>query len=115
MEQRILIVDDDRFTVRLLENLFRDKDADVRIAMDGAQAWTQFRDTDFNLILMDQRLPDGNGLDILRDMRRQRPQQIAILITGYAETRDAVQAMRAGLFDSLTKPFENLDELEAVI
>jgi len=70
---------------------------------------------DFNLVILDQRLPDGNGLDLFAEMRRERPRQMAILITGFAEVRDAVRAVREGLFDYLTKPFENLDELDAVI
>jgi len=111
----ILIVDDDHYTVKLLEGLFRNKPVTVRVARDGAEAWQQFRESDFNLILMDQRLPDENGLDVVREMRAERPRQVAILMTGYADVRDAVRAVREGLFDYLTKPFENLEELEAVI
>ena len=70
---------------------------------------------DYNLIIMDQRLPDGNGLDLVREMRAQRPQQLAILITGYADVHDAVRAVREGLFDYLTKPFDIIEELEAVV
>ena len=115
MKPKILIVDDDRYTLKLLEGLFRGGSATVRFARDGSEARQRFRETDFNLILMDQRLPDVNGLDLLREMRRERPQQVAILITAYADVRDAVRAVREGLFDYLTKPCENLEELEAVI
>jgi len=115
MRQKILIVDDDQFTVKLLEGLFRGKSADVQFALEGAEARRRFRENDFNLILMDQRLPDANGLDLLREMRAERPHLVAILITAYANVRDAVRAVRDGLFDYLTKPFENLEELEAVI
>jgi len=115
VKPNILIVDDDQYTLKLLEGLFRDRPVTVRFAGDASEARQRFRETDFNLILMDQRLPDENGLDLLKEMRRERPQQMAILITGYADVRDAVRAVREGLFDYLTKPFENLEELEAVI
>ncbi|MGB7541973.1 MAG: sigma-54 dependent transcriptional regulator [Burkholderiales bacterium] len=88
---------------------------ELHTVANAADARRAFRSADFNLALLDQRLPDGNGLDLFAEMRLERPQQMAILITGYAEVRDAVRAVRAGLFDYLTKPFENLEELDAVI
>jgi DNA-binding NtrC family response regulator len=115
MKRKILIVDDEPYTTVLLEELLRRKPVDLKFARDCAEARKQFRESDFNLILMDQRLPDGNGLDLLQEMRRERPNQIAILITGFADVRDAVRTVREGLFDYLTKPFENLEEVEAVI
>jgi two-component system response regulator HydG len=111
----ILIVDDDRYTTRLLADLLRGKADAVAVAHDGAQARMLFAEEDFNLILMDQRLPGDNGLDILQEMRAQRPQQMAILMSGYADVRDALRAVRDGVFDYLTKPFPDLEELEAVI
>lgn len=115
MAQKLLIVDDDKYTRTLLEGVFRDYPAETQFACDAAEARRLFAATDFNLIIMDQRLPDGNGLDLLRAMRAERPQQVAILITGYADVHDAVRAVREGLFDYLTKPFDNIEELEAVV
>lgn len=115
MRPKLLIVDDDHYTVRFLQGLLRHKNAELAVARDATEARRAFQGTDFNLVLMDKRLPDGSGLDLLRDMRRERPQQVAILMTGYADVRDAVRAVRDGLFDYLTKPFENPEELEAVI
>ncbi len=115
MKRKILIVDDEPFTTVLLEELLRRKPVDLKFARDCAEARKLFRENDFNLILMDQRLPDGNGLDLLQEMRHERPSQIAIMITGFADVRDAVRTVREGLFDYLTKPFENLEEVEGVI
>jgi len=114
LKQKILVVDDDKYTRTLLEGIFRGGPAEAQFACDVAEARKLFAATDFNLIIMDQRLPDGNGLDLLREMRAERSQQVAILITGYADVHDAVRAVREGLFDYLTKPFENIEELEAV-
>jgi DNA-binding NtrC family response regulator len=80
-----------------------------------AQARQAFDLGDFHLAILDQRLPDGNGLDLFAEMRQLRPRQTALMITGHAEVRDAMRAVREGLFDYLTKPFENLEELEAII
>ncbi len=115
MKTKILLVDDDSFTHQLFKGLLRGNAIELRTVVNTAEARREFRSADFNLVILDQRLPDGNGLDLFAEMRSERPRQIAILITGYAEVRDAVRAVREGLFDYLTKPFANLDELEAVI
>ena len=115
MKAKILLVDDDPFTRSLIDDLLRGHAVELSVAVNLAQARQAFRETDFNLVILDQRLPDGNGLDFFAEMRRERPRQTALLITGFAEVKDAVRAVREGLFDYLTKPFENLEELDAVI
>ena len=115
MKSKILLVDDDPFTRTLFENLFRGGTIELVSATSVAEARRAFDAVDFNLAILDQRLPDGNGLDLFADMRQLRPRQMAVMITGYAEVRDAMRAVREGLFDYLTKPFENLEELETVI
>ena len=115
MKTKILIIDDDSFTQQLFEGLLRRDDIELHKAVNLTAGRSEFNSTDFNLVIIDQRLPDGNGLEYFKEIRGQRPQQVAILITGYAEVRDAVRAMREGLYDYLTKPFKSLDELTAVI
>jgi signal transduction histidine kinase/ActR/RegA family two-component response regulator len=112
---KILLVDDDRYTANLFQGLFRRRPERLDVAPDVAAGRRLFRANDYNLILMDQRLPDGSGLDLVQEMLRERSHQIAIMITGHADVRDAVRAVREGLFDYLTKPFSDLDVLEATI
>jgi DNA-binding NtrC family response regulator len=112
---KILLVDDDGFTQQLFEGLLHGNDVELRVAANIADAREEFHSSDFNLILLDQRLPDGNGLDFFKEIRALRPQQVAILITGHADLHDAIGAVRGGLFDYLTKPFKNLDELTAIM
>jgi len=115
MRPKILVVDDDPFSRKLFEDLLRPKDIDLTTVATAADARRAFRLGDFNLVILDQRLPDGSGLDIFVEMRTERPRQLALLVTGYADVRDAVRAVRDGFFDYLTKPFESLEALEAVI
>jgi DNA-binding NtrC family response regulator len=115
MKTRILLVDDEASARLLFEELLNDKPIELVTAITVAEARQAFHAADFNLAILDQRLPDGNGLDLFAEMRRERPRQMALLITGHANVRDAVRAVREGLFDYLTKPFNNLEELEAVI
>ena len=114
MLPRILVVDDDHYTRTLFKRLLG-KSAELSLAADGAEARCLFAAGDFNLVLMDQRLPGENGIDLTREFRVQRPKLVTILMTGFADVRDAVAAVREGLFDYLTKPFDDLDALEAVI
>ncbi len=114
MLPKILVVDDDRHTRILLDRLLA-KTAKVSLATDGAEARKLFAEDDYNLLLMDQRLPDANGIVLLREFRERRPHLVSILMTGFADVRDAVAAVREGLFDYQTKPFEDLEALEAVI
>lgn len=115
MKSKILLVDDDPFTRRLFEDLLRSSAVELVTATNVAEARRAFDLSDFNLAILDQRLPDGNGLELFAEMRKLRPRQTALMITGHADVRDAMRAVREGLFDYLTKPFENLEELEAVI
>jgi DNA-binding NtrC family response regulator len=114
MLPKILIVDDDRHTRVLLERLLA-KSAQITLAINGAEARQQFAGEDFNLVLMDQRLPDADGIQLLREFRARRPRLVSILMTGFADVRDAVAAVREGMFDYQTKPFEDIEALEAVI
>jgi len=111
---KILVVDDDHYTRTLLQHLLA-RTAEVSLAADGDEARRLFAAEDFNLVLMDQRLPRDNGIELTREFRARRPRLVAILMTGFADVRDAVAAVREGLFDYLTKPFEDLEALEAVI
>ncbi|MDP1982589.1 MAG: sigma-54 dependent transcriptional regulator [Sulfuritalea sp.] len=114
MLPKILVVDDDRHTRILFDRLLA-KSAKVSLATDGNAARELFAAQDFNLVLMDQCLPSDNGVALLREFRARRPNLVGILMTGFADAHDAVAAVREGVFDSLTKPFEDLEALEAVI
>lgn len=114
MLPKILVVDDDRHTRFLFERLLA-KTATVSLATDGNEARKLFAAEDFNLVLMDKRLPNDDGIALLREFRTTRPHLVSILMTGFADVRDAVAAVREGVFDYLTKPFEDLEALEAVI
>lgn len=114
MKPKVLVVDDDHYTRTLIDHLLR-KSSEVFFAADGAEARSLFAAQDFNLVLMDQCLPADNGVDLLREFRAQRPRLVSVLMTGFANIRDAVAAVREGVFDYLTKPFEDLESLEAVI
>ena len=114
MKPKILVVDDDRYTRTLIDRLLGNS-AEIHLAADGTEARSLFAEDDFNLVLMDQCLPADNGIALLREFRARRPKLVGILITGYADVHDAVAAVREGVFDYMTKPFEDLESFEAVV
>ena len=72
----------------------------------------RWRQRGVDVVLLDLRLPGTGGLEVLREIKRRRPETVVIVITGYATVQSAVQAMKNGAYDYVTKPF-NLEELAA--
>jgi len=112
---RILAVDNDPYTLKLFEKLLRDKNIELDIASNGREALKLFAEKTFNLVLMDQRLQAEKGMDLLREMWKHHPRQLAILMTGLVEDSEAFRKAQTGLFACLSKPFKNLEELERMI
>jgi DNA-binding NtrC family response regulator len=67
-----------------------------------------------DVVLLDLRIPRANGIDILREIKRRRPEAVVVIMTGYATVHSAVQAMKAGAYDYISKPF-TFDELRLVL
>lgn len=114
MPEPILIVEDDN-TIRVtVGNFLARQGFDVEVAEDGAQALELLRERTFSLILLDLRLPDMNGLDILAKVRESDDRPLVVIMTAYPEVRTAVAALKAGAYDYINKPFD-LEDLQELI
>jgi two-component system, NtrC family, response regulator HydG len=102
--QKILLIDDDRDICLLLERFLSKKDYKVQSCYKGEMAVELLKKEPFDLILCDYRLPDTNGLEMLQRIRILRPEAIVIIITGYSDVRIAVQTLKYGAYDYVTKP-----------
>jgi DNA-binding NtrC family response regulator len=113
MSERILVVDDDD-TLRqtLAEVLARHYDVDQ--AGDAAAALALAGANSYGLALVDLRLPDGNGLDLLGRLHEMDDRLLVVVMTAYPEVRTAVSALKAGAYDYLNKPFD-LDDLKGLV
>ena len=99
MPEPILIVEDDN-TIRVtVGNFLARQGFDVEVAEDGAQALAMLKERSFSLILLDLRLPDMNGLDILATIRESDDRPLVVIMTAYPEVRTAVAALKAGAYD----------------
>ena len=111
---RILIVDDDPGQRSLLESFLRSQNFDVVLADSGEQALALLSGGNFAMMISDVRMPGLSGLETLRRVRLQFPSLPVLLVTAYADIRDAVVAMRDGALNYLAKPID-LDELLAIV
>jgi two-component system NtrC family response regulator len=111
---RLLVVDDEEPQRVMLSNILGRAGFQVVTAADGREALAQLKDAHFDLMLTDQRMPSMDGLALLERVRRTRPEMPVILMTAYGTVSTAVEAMKRGASDYLTKPFER-DELLVVV
>ena len=100
-----LIVDDEEMVRTALEQWLRLSGFTTHVANDAAQALAMLDDAHPHVILTDVRMPGLSGLDLLRDVRERTVASEVILITGHGDVPMAVDAMRAGAFDFLQKPY----------
>ena len=110
----ILVVDDELSMRELLEYMLGKENYKVSTAESGREAIALLEKEHFDLLLCDIRLGDITGLDVLRASKKHHPDNAVILISAYATTETAVEAMNEGAFDYVPKPFDK-DELMATI
>jgi two-component system response regulator HydG len=107
---KILVVDDDSTFCIMLKTFLSKKGHSVLEAFSVNEALRVFETDTFDIVLSDYRLPDGSGLDILREVKSRRPESGVIIMTGYADIRMAVKTIKLGAFDYVAKPI-NPDEI----
>jgi two-component system response regulator HydG len=101
----ILIIDDDTAFCQMLQKFLAKKGYDVVASYSAPDAKREFEGQNFDVILTDLRLPDYDGIQLLSDIKSSNPSTAVIVMTGYAEVGSAVQAMKKGAFDYISKPF----------
>ncbi len=114
MLKNILIVDDDKLTLGFLKRALADDGFGVEGAENGEEAIAIVRDKDIDLVITDLQMPKIDGITLLRELKRISPKTISIVMTGFATVKTAVEAMKAGAFDYVSKPFQ-IDEMRLIV
>ncbi len=114
MGNRIFIVDDDKGLVHFLTRLFEKQGYSVDSVHDGAEALRRLDHEQYDLILLDYKMPGLSGLDTLKQIRASQCQTPVIIITAYGTTETAIETMKRGAYDYLLKPF-NTEELKRIV
>jgi two-component system response regulator HydG len=104
MKKRILIIDDDFDMCTLLSRFLEKKGYETAVAHNGAKGLAKFAEENFEIVLCDFRLGDKDGKDVLLKIKEVKPKTIVIIITGYSDIKTAVDVIKMGAFDYITKP-----------
>jgi len=107
---KILIIDDERVICEGSRMALSDKGYSTDFSMTGREGLHKILKRDYDLVLLDMKLPDMDGMDILKTVEKDKPDVYVIIITGYSTVQHAVEAMKSGAFDYIAKPF-SADEL----
>ncbi|MEX2370918.1 MAG: sigma-54 dependent transcriptional regulator [Bacteroidales bacterium] len=105
--QRVLIIDDDIFICQVLEKLLNDHGYEVSSAFSASSAKKILKNSMFDVVLCDYRLPDSNGMEILRTIRQLIPAARVVIITAYADVKIAVKLIKEGAADYIVKPVQH--------
>jgi len=114
MDIRILVVDDDQDSCDLIEKILKKEGYRVTTLTDGRQTEAELRKHDTHLAIVDLKMPEISGLDVLQIIRQHDNDCAVIMMTGYATLDSAVSALRGGVVDYLRKPVREDELLGAV-
>ncbi len=111
---RILLIDDEPAQIASLKSFLKRRNYKVKSALSGEEGLQIVRDEHIDLIFTDFRMPDMNGLEVVKQVKKINPEILIAIITAFSATEEAVEVMKEGAFDYLSKPI-NLDELEMLV
>ncbi|TAJ27600.1 MAG: sigma-54-dependent Fis family transcriptional regulator [Nitrospirae bacterium] len=112
--EKILIVDDERSMRDVLSIMLKRAGYEVAVAADGDEAIEQISKEPFDLVITDLKMPKVGGLEVLKAAKKASSETVVLVITAFASTESAVEAMKCGAYDYLTKPFQ-VDEVQLII
>ncbi|MEE4314757.1 MAG: response regulator [Desulfofustis sp.] len=110
----ILVMEDEKIVAQGLEMVLAEEGYDVELAYTGADALKSMSAKSVDLLIADLRLPDIDGMEVIKTVKARKPTTEVIVITGYSSVTSAVDAMKLGVFDYLAKPFTESEIKEAV-
>ena len=112
--EKILVVDDEQGLREVLSIMLKRAGYAVTSVSDGEEAIEQLQKEIFDLVITDLRMPKVDGMEVLRAVKSASPETVVLIITAFATADSAVEAMKQGAYDYLTKPFQ-VDEVQLII
>ncbi len=113
-QTHLLVVDDDPVTLDLLKEVLAHEGYEVMTALGGQEAITKGMDHFFDVVITDVRMEDKDGMEVLRAFRKNSPETSVIMITAFGSIETAIEAVRDGAFDYISKPFK-LEEITLTV
>ena len=113
-KEKILIVDDEKSIREFLEIMLKKEGYNVGSAVNAEEALKLFHNSNYELVISDIKMSGMDGVELLKKIKEINPETIVLMITAYASVDTAIDAMKAGAYDYITKPF-NVDEVKHII
>ncbi len=110
----VLLVDDEPDIIEILEMVFREEKMDVYTSRSGREALEVLHKKNVDVVVSDIRMPDLSGVELLREARHVAPDAVFVMMTAYASTETAIEALQHGACEYLTKPFR-MEELKSIV
>ena len=107
MKFKILLVDDEKKMVNYLSERLLIKGFDITVAYSGKEALEYISEKDFDVVLLDVLMPEMDGIETLREIKKMKPMTEVIMLTGHASVEAGVEGMKAGAFNYIMKPFDH--------
>ena len=114
MNKKVLLVDDDVQMLEEFTDIFKNENIELVTAGSGQDALKAADGYAYDVAIVDNKLPDSLGVDLIDQLKKRRPSAIYILITAYVSVESAIAALHKGVFDYIVKPF-NPDELMTTV
>jgi DNA-binding NtrC family response regulator len=112
---KVLVVDDDKIVLRAATEILSREGYSVVAIDDAVEGLSAAKDPSFDVAVLDIKMPNLSGMDLLKAFKQSRPEIEVIMMTAFATVETAVEAVKAGAYDYLTKPFENIDVLSLAV
>jgi DNA-binding NtrC family response regulator len=112
---KVLVVDDDKIVLRAVTEILQREGYQVVAIDDAVEGLAASKDPNVDVAVLDIKMPHLSGLDLLKAVKQARPDVEVIMMTAFGTVETAVAAVKAGAYDYLTKPFENIDELSLTV
>jgi DNA-binding response OmpR family regulator len=113
-QKNILLVDDDKSILRILTRILQKQGYSIHTAETGREAEEMISSQSYDLALIDVKLPDTDGVDLLQKIQATRPNMIKIILTGFASMDNGIKALTAGADAYLVKPVEPTELLKII-
>jgi len=110
----ILVVDDEDALRTVLSSELMNEGYEVRTSSDGDEAITEIQKTPFDLVLLDIKMPRMNGFEVLKFIKESHPKTKVVMLTGFADLKNAIESKKLGADDFVSKPYDLVDLLTTI-
>ena len=111
----VLVVDDEKTVCNSCKKILTQEGYNVEVALSGEEALNKVKGNGFDLVIADWKMPEIDGLEVARRIKKEKPNTAVIIITGYPSVESSIEAIRSGISDYVPKPFTPEELTDAAV